>query len=80
MPAYTLYFMNSVSGHIGREETLHAGDDVAATCLIQGRNFNVPVELWRDGKKVAREVGPPNLLRKQMFDAVVSAQLEPKVE
>ena len=60
MPQYLLYYMNPVSGHIERRETLHAGDDVAAVHLLQGLRAEVPVELWRDGRKVARQDGPPD--------------------
>lgn len=63
MPNYLLYYMNPISGHIDRRETLHAGDDVAAVHLLQRRRFDVPVELWRDGRKVSRQDGPPGVLR-----------------
>ena len=63
MPNYLLYYMNPVSGHIDRRETLHAGDDVAAVHLLQRQRFDVPVELWRDGRKIARQDGPPNAFR-----------------
>lgn len=59
MPNYLLYHLNPVSGHIDRRETLHAGDDVAAVHAMQTRRFPVPVELWRDGRKIARQDGPP---------------------
>ena len=60
MPHYLIYHLNPVSGHIDRRETLHAGDDVAAVHLLQGRRFAVAVELWRDGRKIARQDGPPS--------------------
>jgi hypothetical protein len=60
MPNYLLYYMNPVSGHIDRQERLHAGDDVAAVHMLQGRQFGVPVELWREGRKVSRQDGPPS--------------------
>lgn len=63
MPHYQLYYMNPVSGHIDRRDTLHAGDDVAAVHLLQGMRNDVPVELWRDGRKVTRQDGPPNRFR-----------------
>lgn len=63
MPHYLLYYMNPISGHIDRRETLHAGDDVAAVHQLQRRRFDVPVELWRDGRKVSRQDGPPGVLR-----------------
>ena len=58
MPNYLLYFMNPVSGHIDRQELLHAGDDVAAVHMLQSRPFDVPVELWREGRKISRQDGP----------------------
>jgi hypothetical protein len=67
MPNYLLYHMNPVSGHIDRRETLHAGDDVAAVHLLQGRQFDAPVELWRDGRKIAREDGPPSPFRDRLL-------------
>lgn len=69
MPHYQLYFMNPVSGHIDRQETLHAGDDVAAVHLLQGMRLDVPVELWRGGRKVARQDGPPSPFRNQVLAA-----------
>ena len=63
MPNYLLYYMNPISGHIDRRETLHAGDDVAAVHLLQSRQFDVPVERGRDGRKVSRQDGPPSPLR-----------------
>lgn len=59
MPYYQLYYMNPVSGHIERRETVHAGDDVAAVHLLQGLRPDRPVELWREGRKVSRQDGPP---------------------
>ncbi|HYD11972.1 MAG TPA: hypothetical protein VEC11_03915 [Allosphingosinicella sp.] len=69
MPQYHLYFMNPVSGHIERRKTLHAGDDVAAVHQLQGMRNDVPVELWRDGHKVARQDGPANTFRDQVLAA-----------
>ena len=66
MPYYQLYHMNRVSGHIDRRETLHAADDVAAVHLLQGLKIDAPVELWRDGRKVSRQDGPPNPIRDRM--------------
>jgi len=67
MPHYLLYYMNPVSGHIERRESLHAGDDVAAVHLLQGLRTEVPVELWRDGRKVARQDGPPSAFRDRLL-------------
>ena len=67
MPYYQLYFMNAVSGHIDRRETLHAGDDVAAVHLLQGLKHKVPVELWRDGRKISRQDGPPSPFRNRVL-------------
>ena len=67
MPHYLLYHMNPVSGHIDRQETIHAGDDVAAVHLLQRRSYEVPVELWRDGRKIARQDGPANPFRDQVL-------------
>lgn len=69
MPYYQLYLMNPVSGHIDRQESLHAGDDVAAVHLMQGQRFRVPVELWRDGRKIARQDGPPSPFRDRVLAA-----------
>lgn len=66
MPHYLLYFMNPVSGHIDRREALHAGDDVAAVHLLQGMRQEVPLELWRDGRKIARQDGPASPFRNQL--------------
>jgi hypothetical protein len=63
MPYYQLYYMNPVSGHIDRQETLHAGDDVAAVHLLQGLRPKGPVELWREGRKISRQDGPPSPFR-----------------
>ncbi len=67
MPNYLIYYMNPVSGHIDRREALHAGDDVAAVHLLQGRSFDVPVELWRGGRKIARQDGPPDFFRDKVL-------------
>jgi hypothetical protein len=60
--------MNPVSGHIDRRDTLHAGDDVAAVHMLQGKHFDVPVELWREGRKVVRHDGPPNLFHRVLAE------------
>jgi hypothetical protein len=67
MPDYLLYYLNPVSGHIDRRETLHAGDNVAAVHLLQSRRFAVPVELWRDGRKIARQDGPASPFRDRVL-------------
>lgn len=67
MPYYQLYYMNPVSGHIDRRETLHAGDDVAAVHQLQGLKQNVPVELWRDGRKISRQDGAPSPFRDRVL-------------
>ena len=67
MPHYQLYYMNPASGHIDHVETIHAGDDVAAVHLMQGLRHDSPVELWRDGRKIAREDGPPSPFRNQVL-------------
>lgn len=69
MPNYLIYYMNPVSGHIERRESLHAGDDVSAVHLLQLRRFDVPVELWRDGRKVSRQDGPPSPFRSHVLRA-----------
>lgn len=76
MPNYLLYHMNPVSGHIDRRETLHAGDDVAAIHLLQQRSFDVPVELWRDGHKVARQDGPANPFRDGVLTRAAPAPVD----
>jgi len=76
MPHYLLYYMNPVSGHIDRQEPLHAGDDVAAVHLLQGMRQDVPVELWRDGRKIARQDGPSSPFRNR----VLAVGAEPQVE
>jgi hypothetical protein len=80
MPNYLLYYMNPISGHIDRRETLHAGDDVAAVHLLQSRQFDVPVELWRDGRKVSRQDGPPGPLRDFLLEPARAASPEPAAE
>lgn len=80
MPNYLLYYMNPISGHIDRSEPLHAGDDVAAVHILQGRRFAVPVELWRDGRKVSRQDGPPGLLRDMLLTPVVAPSPEPAAD
>lgn len=77
MPSYLLYFMNPVSGHIDRQETLHAGDDVAAVHMLQGLPADVPVELWRDGRKVSRQDGPPNRFRDHLLEPAAAAPEPP---
>ena len=67
MPNYLLYYMNPVSGHIDRQETLHAGDDVAAVHMLQGQTFDVPVELWRAGRKISRQDGPADPFREHVL-------------
>ena len=74
MPHFQLYFMNPVSGHIERRETIHAGDDVAAVHRLQGLGHDAPVELWRDGRKLAREDGPTNLFRDRVLSPVPTAE------
>ena len=76
MPYYQLYLMNPVSGHIDQRETIHAGDDVAAVHLLQGLGYGVPVELWRDGRKIARQDGPPSPFRNQVLGVTVEPQTE----
>jgi hypothetical protein len=76
MPYYQLYLMNPVSGHIDQRETIHAGDDVAAVHLLQGLGYGVPVELWRDGRKIARQDGPPSPFRSQMLGVTAEPQPE----
>jgi hypothetical protein len=76
MPHYLLYFMNPVSGHIDRREALHAGDDVAAVHLLQGRRFDVPVELWRDGRKISRQDGPPSPFHESLLAPVAAPAVE----
>lgn len=77
MPHYLLYYMNPISGHIDRRETLHAGDDVAAVHMLQNRYFEVPVELWRDGRKVSRQDGPPGPLRDYLLEPSAPPAPEP---
>jgi len=73
MPNYLLYFMNPVSGHIDRRETLHAGDDVSAVHVLQGLNHDAPVELWRDGRKISRQDGAPSPFRNRLLAAVLAS-------
>lgn len=54
MPSYRLYFMDAHTGHIDRYEDFAASDDVEAIHRISQRPREVPVEIWRDGKKVLR--------------------------
>jgi hypothetical protein len=59
MPDYRLYLMNPHSGHIEGVEEFHSGDDVEAILLVQGRQRNVPVELWCGARKVIHVDAPP---------------------
>lgn len=54
MPSYRLYFMDPHTGHIDRSEDFAASDDVEAIHQIARRPREMPVELWRDGRKVLR--------------------------
>ena len=80
MPNYLLYYLNPVSGHIDRRETLHAGDDVAAVHALQGRRFPVPVELWRDGRKISRQDGPPSPFLNRVLAPAQAAAADGKAE
>ena len=66
--------LNPVSGHIDRRETLHAGDDVGAVHLLQALSSDAPVELWRDGRKVSRQDGPPNPFRDRVLARASGSQ------
>jgi hypothetical protein len=61
VPGYRLYRMNPQSGHIDGVEEFHSGDDVEAILLIQNRPRDVPVELWRDNRKVVRLDASPEV-------------------
>jgi len=61
LPEYRLYVLNSHSGHIDRAETFVAGDDIEAISQIQARAGREPLELWRDGRKVRRFDGRPDI-------------------
>lgn len=63
MPAYRLYLLNPHSGHIDDFEDFHSGDDVEAVLLVQNRERTAPMELWRDGTKVVRFDGAPDIWR-----------------
>ena len=78
MPIYSLYYMNPVSGHIDRRETLQAGDDVAAVHTLQGLRLDGPAELWRDGKKISRQDGPPKAFRDRLLAMAAPAGPEPQ--
>ena len=60
MPAYRLYFMDGLSGHIihsqdfGAEDDLHA---IAKAGELQGRT---PMELWCESRKVHHWHADPN--------------------
>ena len=54
MQNYRLYFLNSFSGHIDAVEDMASTDDASAVRLTSERAGQVPIELWRDGRKVAR--------------------------
>lgn len=66
MPSYTLYHMNLVTGHIDGKQRIHAGDDAAAVHLVQQRAGEGPLELWRDGRKICRMDGSPNVFQAHM--------------
>jgi hypothetical protein len=54
MPDYRLYRLDPQSGHFMGVEELSAADDGEAICLTTRRHFEVPIELWCGGHKVAR--------------------------
>lgn len=64
MPRYQLYQMDPVTGHIQDIESFHAGDTVGAVHEVQHRRFDVPVELWHEGRKVIRIDHAPTIFQK----------------
>ncbi len=68
MPHYQLYRMDPVSGHIRDVESFYAGDNVAAAYEVQHRCFDVPVELWYQGRKIIRRDHHPSVFQKFVCD------------
>ena len=54
MPGYRLYSLNPLTGHFEGVEEIHSSDDVGAICIAQERAGPVPLELWCEGRKIAR--------------------------
>lgn len=63
MPHYQIYRMDPVTGHILDVEGFHAGDRVGAVHEVQHRHFDVPVELWYDGRKIIRLDHKPSVFQ-----------------
>jgi hypothetical protein len=60
MPDYRLYLLNTYNGHIDGVEEFHSADDGEAIHLTALRNYDIPLELWCGGHKVARfDARPP---------------------
>ncbi|MDQ8756825.1 hypothetical protein RCO27_11360 [Sphingosinicella sp. LHD-64] len=53
--------MDPHSGHIDRIDQLYAGDDVEAISLARQTKRKVPVEVWRDGRKIVRIDAAPGV-------------------
>jgi hypothetical protein len=68
MPQYQLYRMDPVTGHIQDIERFHAGDHVAAAHDVQHRRFDVPVELWHEGRKIIRLDHMPSIFERFMCE------------
>ena len=80
MPEYRLYFLDRFTGHIEGAENFHASDDPAAVHRVQQHPRTQPLELWREGKKVARFDVPPDTAQPANHaatSATASARLTP---
>jgi hypothetical protein len=62
MASYRLYSLDPFTGHFEGVEIFHASDDVGAICVAQERAGPVPLELWCDGRKVARVDALPEIV------------------
>lgn len=52
MPAYRLYFMDSLTGHILYSQDFGAEDDVHAIAKASELQGRTPMELWCESRKV----------------------------
>ena len=52
MPAYRLYFMDGLSGHIVHTQVFAADDDVHAIAKASGLQGRTTMELWCQSRKV----------------------------
>jgi hypothetical protein len=54
VPHYRLYHLDRHNGHIVHAEEVFGANDVAAVHELQQRQYDHPLELWEQGRKVTR--------------------------